>query len=128
MFILFPSYLWLYAVLLLPDHTPLCHLPWVPSSQWASIICAIVCSPRPRCAKARAVAVGAIMSGSIVLTPYVGSIMLATVVLTGNFVIALVLCGGLSLLGSVLVSTLTRHPMGEGFKPNVALAQRTATA
>jgi len=125
-----------------------------------------------------AVALGAIMSASIVLTPYVGSIMLATVVLTisltfntfaqsmnfaltndrlrtpgdvgrayafftlggitfgllgpivtgylvslfGNFTIALVLCGGLSLIGAVAVSTLTRHPMGERAKGDVAFA------
>jgi ACS family glucarate transporter-like MFS transporter len=117
----------------------------------------------------RAVALGAVLSGAIVLTPYVGSITLATVVLTvsltfntfaqsmnfaltndrlrspgdvgrayafftlggisfgllgpivtgylvsltGNFRVALVLCGGLSLLAAVLISTLTRHPMGE---------------
>jgi ACS family glucarate transporter-like MFS transporter len=117
-----------------------------------------------------AVALGAVLSGTIVLTPYVGSITLATVVLTisltfntfaqsmnfaltndrlrttgdvgrayafftlggitfgllgpivtgylvsltGNFTVALVLCGGLSLIAAVVVSTLTRHAMGEG--------------
>jgi cyanate permease len=124
-----------------------------------------------------AVALGAVLSGTIVLTPYVGSINLATVVLTvsltfntfaqsmnfaltndrlrspgdvgrayafftlggitfgllgpivtgylvsltGNFTVALVLCGGLSLLGAIVVSTLTRHPMGEQAVRNVAV-------
>jgi ACS family glucarate transporter-like MFS transporter len=125
-----------------------------------------------------AVALGAVLSGSIVLTPYVGSITLATVVLTisltfntfaqsmnfaltndrlrtsgdvgrayafftlggitfgllgpivtgylvsltGNFTIALVLCGGLSLVATVVVSTLTRHPMGDAAARNIAYA------
>jgi MFS family permease len=125
-----------------------------------------------------AVALGAALSGSIVLTPYVGSIILATVVLTisltfntfaqsmnfaltndrlrtsgdvgrayafftlggitfgllgpivtgylvsltGNFTIALVLCGGLSLVATVVVSTLTRHPMGDAAARNIAYA------
>jgi ACS family glucarate transporter-like MFS transporter len=125
-----------------------------------------------------AVALGAVLSGSIVLTPYVGSIAVATVVLTisltfntfaqsmnfaltndrlrttgdvgrayafftlggitfgllgpivtgylvsltGNFTIALVLCGGLSLIAAVAVSTLTRHPMGEGVRRDAAFA------
>lgn len=116
-----------------------------------------------------AVALGALLSASIVLTPYVGSIGLATAVLTialtfntfaqsmnfalandrlrspadvgrtyafftlggitfgilgpivtgylvaltGNFKIALVLCGGLSILAVILVSTLTHRPLGE---------------
>ena len=115
-----------------------------------------------------AVALGAALSASIVLTPYVGSIYFATalltvaltfntfaqsmnfalandrlrspgdvgrtyafftlggisfgimgpivtgylVALTGNFKVALVLCGGLSLLAAVLVSTATRRPLG----------------
>lgn len=125
-----------------------------------------------------AVALGAILSGSIVLTPYVGSITLAMVVLTvsltfntfaqsmnfaltndrlrtpgdvgrayafftlggitfgllgpivtgylvsltGNFTVALVLCGGLSLVATILVTTLTKHPMGEQANRNVAFA------
>jgi MFS family permease len=125
-----------------------------------------------------AVAIGALLSGTIVLTPYVGSIALATVVLTvsltfntfaqsmnfaltndrlrtagdvgrayafftlggitfglmgpiatgylvhltGNFTAALVLCGGLCLVAAILVSMLTRHPMGEGVRRNVAFA------
>jgi ACS family glucarate transporter-like MFS transporter len=115
------------------------------------------------------VALGALMSGLIVLVPYVGVINLATVVLTlsltfntfaqsmnfaltndrlrttgdvgrayafftlggisfgiagpivtgylvsltGDFKVALVLCGGLSLAAAILVISLTRHPMGE---------------
>jgi MFS family permease len=121
-------------------------------------------------ARRYAVALGALLSASIVLTPYVGSIGLATTVLTvaltfntfaqsmnfalandrlrspadvgrtyafftlggitfgilgpivtgylvaltGNFKIALVLCGGLSILAVILVSTLTHRPLGEG--------------
>jgi MFS family permease len=117
-----------------------------------------------------AVALGALLSASIVLTPYVGSVELATVVLTvaltcntfaqsmnfalandrlrspadvgrtyafftlggisfgimgpivtgylvaltGDFKIALVLCGGLSVLAAILVSTLTHRALGEG--------------
>jgi MFS family permease len=117
-----------------------------------------------------AVALGALMSASIVLTPYVGSVGTATVVLTialtfntfaqsmnfalandrlrspgdvgrtyafftlggisfgiigpivtgylvamtGDFKIALVLCGGLSVVAAVLVTTLTTRPLGEG--------------
>jgi ACS family glucarate transporter-like MFS transporter len=117
-----------------------------------------------------AVALGALLSASIVLTPYVGSVDVATVVLTvaltfntfaqsmnfalandrlrspadvgrtyafftlggitfgilgpivtgylvaltGDFKIALVLCGGLSVLAAVLVSTLTHRALGEG--------------
>jgi cyanate permease len=116
------------------------------------------------------VALGALLSGSIVVTPYVGSIGLATAVLTvaltfntfaqsmnfalandrlrspadvgrtyafftlggitfgilgpivtgylvaltGDFKVALVLCGGLSVLAAIVVSTLTRRPLGEG--------------
>jgi MFS family permease len=117
-----------------------------------------------------AVALGALLSASIVLTPYVGSVDVATVVLTvaltfntfaqsmnfalandrlrspadvgrtyafftlggitfgilgpivtgylvaltGDFKIALVLCGGLSVVAAVLVSTLTHQALGEG--------------
>jgi cyanate permease len=117
-----------------------------------------------------AVALGALLSASIVLTPYVGSVEVATVVLTvaltfntfaqsmnfalandrlrspadvgrtyafftlggisfgimgpivtgylvaltGDFKIALVLCGGLSVLAAILVSTLTHRALGEG--------------
>jgi MFS family permease len=117
-----------------------------------------------------AVALGALLSASIVLTPYVGSVGMATVVLTvaltfntfaqsmnfalandrlrspadvgrtyafftlggitfgilgpivtgylvaltGDFKIALVLCGGLSVLAAILVSTLTHRALGEG--------------
>lgn len=116
-----------------------------------------------------AVALGALLSASIVVTPYVGSINMATVVLTialtfntfaqsmnfalandrlrspadvgrtyafftlggitfgilgpivtgylvaltGNFKVALVLCGGLSLVATILVSTLTHRALGE---------------
>jgi len=116
-----------------------------------------------------AVALGAVLSASIVLTPYVGSVNLATVVLTvaltfntfaqsmnfalandrlrspadvgrtyafftlggisfgilgpivtgylvaltGDFKIALVLCGGLSVVAAILVSTLTHQALGE---------------
>jgi MFS family permease len=126
-----------------------------------------------------AVALGALLSGSIVLTPYVGSITLATVVLTvsltfntfaqsmnfaltndrlrstgdvgrayafftlggitfgilgpivtgylvsitGNFKVALVLCGGLALLAAVLVTSLTRRAMGEHTSDHVPLAE-----
>ena len=125
-----------------------------------------------------AVALGALLSGTIVLVPYVGSINLATVVLTvsltfntfaqsmnfaltndrlrttgdvgrayafftlggitfgimgpivtgylvsltGNFTVALVLCGALCVLAAVLVSTLTQHPMGEGVIRKVGLS------
>jgi len=125
-----------------------------------------------------AVALGALLSGSIVLTPYVGSITLATVVLTvsltcntfaqsmnfaltndrlrspgdvgrayafftlggisfgilgpivtgylvsitGNFRVALVLCGGLSLMAAVLVTSMTRRAMGERISGRVVLA------
>lgn len=125
-----------------------------------------------------AVALGALMSGLIVLVPYAGSINLATVVLTlsltfntfaqsmnfaltndrlrstgdvgrayafftlggisfgiagpivtgylvsmtGDFKVALVLCGGLSLAAVILVTSLTRHPMGERVSGGVALA------
>jgi cyanate permease len=125
-----------------------------------------------------AVALGALMSGLIVLVPYVGSVNLATVVLTisltfntfaqsmnfaltndrllsagdvgrayafftlggisfgivgpivtgylvsltGDFKVALVLCGGLSLAAAILVTSLTRHPMGERSARGVALA------
>jgi len=125
-----------------------------------------------------AVAIGALLSGSIVLTPYVGSITLATVVLTisltcntfaqsmnfaltndrlrspgdvgrayafftlggisfgivgpivtgylvsitGDFKVALVLCGGLSVLAAVLVTSMTRRAMGERIGGRVALA------
>ncbi len=125
-----------------------------------------------------AVALGAVLSGSIVLTPYVGSITMATIVLTvsltcntfaqsmnfaltndrlrstgdvgrayafftlggitfgilgpivtgylvsitGNFKVALVLCGGLSVLAAVLVTGLTRQAMGERVSGSVALA------
>jgi MFS family permease len=118
----------------------------------------------------RAVALGAILSATIVLTPYVGSVNIATVVLTvaltfntfaqsmnfalandrlrspadvgrtyafftlggitfgilgpivtgylvaltGNFKVALILCGGLSVLAVILVSTMTRRPLGDG--------------
>jgi ACS family glucarate transporter-like MFS transporter len=124
------------------------------------------------------VALGALLSGAIVLTPYVGSITFATIVLTisltcntfaqsmnfaltndrlrstgdvgrayafftlggitfgilgpivtgylvaatGNFKVALVLCGGLSVLAAVLVSCMTRQPMGERVSGRVALA------
>src|SRR5580698_6547042 len=117
-----------------------------------------------------AVALGALLSASIVVTPYVGSINMATVVLTvaltfntfaqsmnfalandrlrspadvgrtyafftlggisfgilgpivtgylvaltGDFKVALVLCGGLSLVATVLVTTLTHRALGEG--------------
>ncbi len=116
-----------------------------------------------------AVALGALLSASIVLTPYVGSVEIATVVLTvaltfntfaqsmnfalandrlrspadvgrtyafftlggitfgilgpivtgylvsltRDFKIALVLCGGLSVLAAILVSTLTHRALGE---------------
>ena len=119
----------------------------------------------------------ALLSGSIVLTPYVGSITVATVVLTvsltfntfaqsmnfaltndrlrstgdvgrayaffalggitfgilgpivtgylvsitGNFKVALVLCGGLSVVAAVLVSFITRQTMGERIGGGVAL-------
>jgi cyanate permease len=125
-----------------------------------------------------AVALGALMSGLIVLVPYVGSVNLATVVLTisltfntfaqsmnfaltndrllsagdvgrayafftlggisfgivgpivtgylvsltGDFKVALVLCGGLSLAAAILVTSLTRHPMGERSARGAALA------
>jgi MFS family permease len=125
-----------------------------------------------------AVALGALLSGLIVLVPYVGSINLATVMLTisltfntfaqsmnfaltndrlrstgdvgrayafftlggisfgiagpivtgylvsltGDFKIALVLCGGLSLAAAILVTSLTRHPMGERAASGVAVA------
>lgn len=125
-----------------------------------------------------AVALGALMSGLIVLVPYAGSINLATVVLTisltfntfaqsmnfaltndrlrstgdvgrayafftlggisfgiagpivtgylvsltGDFKVALVLCGGLSLAAAILVTSLTRHPMGERAASSVAVA------
>jgi hypothetical protein len=36
------------------------------------------------------------------------------VALTGDFKIALVLCGGLSVLAAILVSTLTHRALGEG--------------
>lgn len=42
--------------------------------------------------------------------------------LTGSFAVALALCGGLSLVASVLVTTLTRHPLGEGQKRSIAFA------
>jgi cyanate permease len=42
--------------------------------------------------------------------------------LTGDFTIALVLCGGLSLVATVVVSTLTRHPMGDAAAKNIAYA------
>ncbi|HEY4173861.1 MAG TPA: hypothetical protein VGM42_12605, partial [Rhodopila sp.] len=35
------------------------------------------------------------------------------VALTGNFKVALVLCGGLSVIAAILVSTLTHRPLGE---------------
>jgi ACS family glucarate transporter-like MFS transporter len=134
--------------------------------------CDRVLTPRAMHAGARryAVALGALLSGSIVLTPYVGSIGLATTVLTvaltfntfaqsmnfalandrlrspadvgrtyafftlggitfgilgpivtgylvamtGNFKVALVLCGGLSVVAAILVSTLTHRALGEG--------------
>lgn len=125
-----------------------------------------------------AVALGALMSGLIVLVPYAGSINLATVVLTisltfntfaqsmnfaltndrlrstgdvgrayafftlggisfgiagpivtgylvsltGDFKVALVLCGGLSLAAVILVTSLTRQPMGERVANGVAVA------
>lgn len=125
-----------------------------------------------------AVALGALMSGLIVLVPYAGSINLATVVLTisltfntfaqsmnfaltndrlrstgdvgrayafftlggisfgiagpivtgylvsltGDFKVALVLCGGLSLAAVILVTSLTRQPMGERAANGVAVA------
>ena len=125
-----------------------------------------------------AVALGALMSGLIVLVPYAGSINLATVVLTisltfntfaqsmnfaltndrlrstgdvgrayafftlggisfgiagpivtgylvsltGDFKVALVLCGGLSLAAAILVTSLTRQPMGERSPNGVAVA------
>ncbi|HLY89406.1 MAG TPA: MFS transporter [Acetobacteraceae bacterium] len=125
-----------------------------------------------------AVALGALMSGLIVLVPYAGSINLATVVLTisltfntfaqsmnfaltndrlrstgdvgrayafftlggisfgiagpivtgylvsltGDFKVALVLCGGLSLAAAILVTSLTRQPMGERAVNGVAVA------
>lgn len=125
-----------------------------------------------------AVALGALLSGLIVLVPYVGSINLATVVLTisltfntfaqsmnfaltndrlrstgdvgrayafftlggisfgiagpivtgylvsvtGDFKVALVLCGGLSLAAAILVTSLTRHAMGERAVSGVAIA------
>jgi MFS family permease len=129
----------------------------------------------------RAVAIGALLSGAIVLTPYVGSIVLATVVLTisltcntfaqsmnfaltndrlrssgdvgrayafftlggisfgilgpivtgylvsitGDFKVALMLCGGLSLLAVVLVSIMTQRPMGGHVGEQDALARGT---
>ncbi|HET6609596.1 MAG TPA: MFS transporter [Rhodopila sp.] len=136
-----------------------------------SFICDRVLSPAALHAGMRryAVALGALLSASIVLTPYVGSVEIATVVLTvaltfntfaqsmnfalandrlrspadvgrtyafftlggitfgiagpivtgylvkmtGDFKVALVLCGALSILATVLVITLTRRPMGE---------------
>jgi hypothetical protein len=36
------------------------------------------------------------------------------VALTGNFKVALVLCGGLSILAAIVVSTLTHRALGEG--------------
>lgn len=125
-----------------------------------------------------AVALGALLSALIVLTPYMGTITLASVVLTvsltfntfaqsmnfaltndrlrtpgdvgrayafftlggisfglmapivtgylvsstGNFAVALVLCGVLSLVAAIVVTTLTRHPMGEGARPAVVPA------
>jgi ACS family glucarate transporter-like MFS transporter len=125
-----------------------------------------------------AVALGALLSGLIVLVPYVGSINLATMVLTlsltfntfaqsmnfaltndrlrstgdvgrayafftlggisfgiagpivtgylvsltGDFKVALVLCGGLSLAAVILVTSLTRHAMGERAASVVAIA------
>jgi ACS family glucarate transporter-like MFS transporter len=133
--------------------------------------CDRVLSPQALHAGARryAVALGALMSATIVLTPYVGSVELATVVLTvaltfntfaqsmnfalandrlrspadvgrtyafftlggisfgiagpivtgylvqmtGDFKVALVLCGGLSILAAILVTTLTQRPLGE---------------
>lgn len=128
-----------------------------------------------------AVALGALLSGTIVLTPYVGSITLASVVpttsptfntfaqsmnfaltndrlrttgdvgrayafftlggisfgimgpivtgylvsLTGDFMIAPVLCRELSLLAAILVTTLTRLPTGESVKRNVAWPDAT---
>jgi MFS family permease len=125
-----------------------------------------------------AVAIGALLSGTIVLTPYVGSITMATIVLTvsltsntfaqsmnfaltndrlrstgdvgrayafftlggitfgilgpivtgylvsitGNFKVALVLCGGLSVLAAVLVTSLTRRAMGERVRGRIAMA------
>ncbi|HVY16796.1 MAG TPA: MFS transporter [Rhodopila sp.] len=124
-----------------------------------------------------AVALGALLSAAIVLTPYVGSVELATVVLTialtfntfaqsmnfalandrlrspadvgrtyafftlggisfgiagpivtgylvaatGDFKVALVLCGTLSIVATIAVCTLTRRPMGE---PRTALGAR----
>jgi MFS family permease len=126
-----------------------------------------------------AVALGALMSGLIVLVPYVGSINLATVVLTlsltfntfaqsmnfalandrlrstgdvgrayafftlggisfgiagpivtgylvsltGDFKVALVLCGGLSLAAAILITSLTRHPMGARAEHGIMLAE-----
>ena len=42
--------------------------------------------------------------------------------LTGNFRIALVLCGGLAVVAAVLVTSLTRRPMGESLTGPVALS------
>jgi MFS family permease len=136
-----------------------------------SYVCDRVLTPRAMHDGMRryAVALGALLSASIVLTPYVGSIGLATMVLTvaltfntfaqsmnfalandrlrspadvgrtyafftlggitfgimgpivtgylvaltGDFKVALVLCGSLSILAAFLVSTLTRQPLGE---------------
>jgi ACS family glucarate transporter-like MFS transporter len=142
--------------------------------------CDRVLSPRALHAGMRryAVALGALLSASIVVTPYVGSINVATAVLTvaltfntfaqsmnfalandrlrspadvgrtyafftlggitfgilgpivtgylvaltGDFKVALVLCGGLSLVATILVSTLTHRALGErrGLVPEVA--------
>jgi ACS family glucarate transporter-like MFS transporter len=42
--------------------------------------------------------------------------------LTGDFKVALVLCGGLSLAAVILVTSLTRHAMGERAASVVAIA------